>query len=155
ENTSQPSLIEIKTVIGYGSPNKSASSASHGAPLGEEEVALTKEYYGWNFEEAFHVPEEVYADFQEKVVQKGANLEEKWNELFTQYKEAHPELAQELELAINDELPTNWEQSLPTYKTGEDTLATRVASSDMINAISKTVPRFFGGSADLASSNNT
>ena len=154
-NTTQPTLIEVKTIIGYGSPNKSDSSASHGAPLGEDEIALTKEYYGWDYEETFHVPEEVYEDFNKKVVQKGANLEEAWNTLFDEYKEAYPTLAEELQLAINGELPANWDGNLPTYKVGKDTLASRVASSEMINAISKTVPSFFGGSADLASSNNT
>src|SRR5690625_6523060 len=154
-NKEQPTLIEVKTIIGYGSPNKADSSAAHGAPLGEDEIALTKKYYGWDYEETFHVPEEVYEDFNKKVVQKGAKIEEAWNTLFDEYKDAYPTLAEELQLAINGELPANWDENLPTYKAGEDTLATRVASSDMINAISKTVPSFFGGSADLASSNNT
>ena len=153
-NTTQPTLIEVKTIIGYGSPNKSASSASHGAPLGEEEAKLTKEYYKWEHE-PFHVTDEVYADFNEKVQNNGENTENKWNELFEQYKEQYPELAEELSLAIANELPTNWDADLPTYKAGEDVLATRASSSDMINAIAKTVPNLFGGSADLASSNNT
>src|SRR5690625_3803819 len=153
-NTTQPTLIEVKTIIGYGSPNKSASSASHGAPLGEEEAKLTKEYYKWEHE-PFHVTDEVYADFNEKVQNNGENTEKKWNELFEQYKQQYPELAEELSLAIANELPTNWDADLPTYKAGEDVLATRASSSDMINAIAKTVPNLFGGSADLASSNNT
>lgn len=154
-NKTQPTLIEIKTIIGYGSPNKSAKSASHGAPLGTDEVALTKEYYKWTFEEDFHVPDEVYKHFEEKVVAKGQDLEKAWNELFEQYKAEYPALAEELQLAIDNKLPENWEETLPTYEAGKDSLATRVASSDMINAISKTVPSLFGGSADLASSNNT
>lgn len=155
ENKSQPTLIEIKTIIGYGSPNKSAKSASHGAPLGTEEVLLTKEYYKWTFEEDFYVPDEVYQHFEEKVVEKGRNLEKEWNELFELYKSKYPALAEELQLTIDNKLPENWEKGLPTYEEGIDSLATRVASSDMINAISKTVPSLFGGSADLASSNNT
>lgn len=154
ENTTQPTLIEVKTIIGYGSPNKSNSSASHGAPLGEDEAKLTKEYYQWEHG-PFHVSEEVYEDFKEKVQKNGADKETAWNDLFAQYQEAYPELAEELRLAIHNELPTNWDADLPTYEAGKDKLATRAASSELINAISKTVPNLFGGSADLASSNNT
>src|SRR5690625_2930189 len=88
-NTSQPTLIEVKTIIGFGSPNKGDSSASHGAPLGEEEAALTKQNYDWEHE-PFHVPEEVYADFKAKVVAKGQEAEEAWNKQFAQYKEKYP-----------------------------------------------------------------
>lgn len=155
ENQDQPTLIEVKTVIGYGSPNRSASSAAHGAPLGKEEISLTKEYYKWNFENDFHVSEEVYAHFEEKVIERGKRIESEWNELFTKYSESYPELAQELEMAIQNKLPENFSRELPTYEAGKDILATRVASSEAINALAKTVPSFFGGSADLASSNNT
>lgn len=154
ENTTQPTLIEVKTIIGYGSPNKSNSSASHGAPLGEEEAKLTKEYYHWTHE-PFHVLEEVYADFEEKVVVNGKAKEEAWNKLFDAYQKEHPKLAKDLDIAIQNKLPEGWENDLPTYEGGKDTLATRASSSDLINAIAKTVPNFFGGSADLASSNNT
>lgn len=154
ENTTQPTLIEVKTIIGYGSPNKSNSSASHGAPLGEEEAKLTKEYYNWTHE-PFHVLEEVYADFEEKVVVNGKAKEEAWNKLFDAYQKEHPKLAKDLDIAIQNKLPEGWENDLPTYEAGKDTLATRASSSDLINAIAKTVPNFFGGSADLASSNNT
>src|SRR5690625_194308 len=111
-NTDQPTLIEVKTIIGYGSPNKSNSAASHGAPLGKDEVTLTKEYYKWAHEE-FNVPEEVYADFNKKIGENGANEEQKWNELFTEYKQKHPELGEELELAIKGELPADWDKDLP------------------------------------------
>lgn len=154
ENTTQPTLIEVKTIIGYGSPNKSNSSASHGAPLGEDESKLTKEYYNWSHE-PFHVTDDVYEDFVQKVQSNGADQEAKWNELFNQYKEQFPELGEELKLAIANELPKDWAKELPTYEPGKDELATRVASSDVINSIAKTVPSLFGGSADLASSNNT
>ena len=86
ENTEQPTLIEIKTVIGYGSPNKAGSSSAHGSPLGEEEVRLTKEFYGWDYP-AFTVPEEVYADFKEKIIDPGVAAENVWNQLFENYKE--------------------------------------------------------------------
>ncbi|WP_339227810.1 transketolase [Oceanobacillus sp. FSL K6-2867] len=153
-NTAQPTLIEIKTIIGYGSPNKSASASSHGAPLGADEVVLTKEYYKWTHED-FHVPDEVYADFNEKIVKDGAEKESQWNELFTAYKEKYPEAAKELELSINGELPAGWEKELPVFQPGKDTLATRASSGKVLNAIAKAVPNLFGGSADLAGSNKT
>ncbi|WP_085992113.1 transketolase [Oceanobacillus senegalensis] len=153
ENTDQPTLIEIRTVIGYGSPNKSASAASHGAPLGGDEVVLTKEFYEWSHDD-FHVPEEVYADFNEKIVKNGQEKEAAWNDLFSTYKEKYPELAKELEQAMNDELPEGWTSDLPVYEPGSS-LATRASSGEVLNAISKSVPNFFGGSADLAGSNKT
>jgi len=154
QSTDKPTLIEVKTVIGHGSPNKSGKSASHGAPLGEDEVKLTKDSYKWEHE-PFHVPADVYQDFETKVQTKGAEAEANWNDLFNQYKEAYPELAKELEQAMNNELPADWENQLPTYTPGEDKVATRAASGDMINALSEYVPSFFGGSADLAGSNKT
>ncbi|MFJ8069999.1 transketolase [Peribacillus sp. NPDC096447] len=150
----RPTLIEVKTVIGYGSPNRSGKSAVHGAPLGADELKLTKEAYKWTFEEDFHVPEEVYSHFNEAVVDAGAQKEEAWNELFKNYKEAHPELAQQLELAIKGELPADWDQEIPVYEEGK-TLASRASSGEVLNAIAKRVPSFIGGSADLAGSNNT
>ncbi|GAB6254708.1 transketolase [Peribacillus sp. NPDC101481] len=150
----RPTLIEVKTVIGYGSPNRSGKSAVHGAPLGADELKLTKEAYKWTFEEDFHVPEEVYSHFNESVVNAGAQKEEAWNELFKNYKEAHPELAQQLELAIKGELPADWDQEIPVYEEGK-TLASRASSGEVLNAIAKRVPSFIGGSADLAGSNNT
>ncbi|WP_042146723.1 transketolase [Paucisalibacillus sp. EB02] len=154
ENTDQPTLVEIKTVIGYGSPNKSASSASHGSPLGEDETKLTKEFYGWNHE-PFTVPEEVYADFNEKIVVAGQQEEAKWNELLAKYEEKYPELAQELKQAMDGKLPEGWEKSLPVFEAGVDKLATRDASGKVLNSIAKAVPNFLGGSADLAGSNKT
>ncbi|WP_442962103.1 transketolase [Pseudogracilibacillus sp. SE30717A] len=154
ENKDQPTLIEIKTIIGYGSPNKSNSSSSHGAPLGADEVKLTKEYYEWAHDE-FHVADEVYKDFEDKVINKGTQLEKEWTDLLAAYEKAFPEQAVELKLAIENKLPEGWTETLPKYEAGKDSLATRVASSDVINAVAKSVPNFFGGSADLASSNNT
>ncbi|WP_405102015.1 transketolase [Oceanobacillus sp. FSL H7-0719] len=153
QNSEQPTLIEIKTVIGYGSPNKSASSASHGAPLGTDEVGLTKEYYKWTHEE-FEVPAEVYADFKEKIQDRGSKTEEAWNDKFAAYKEKYPKDAEELELAINGELPADWVKALPVYEEGSS-LATRASSGEVLNAIAQAVPNFFGGSADLAGSNKT
>lgn len=153
-NTKQPTLIEIKTIIGYGSPNKSASASSHGAPLGTDEVKLTKEYYKWSHED-FKVPDEVYADFKEKIIDHGAKEETLWNELFATYKKDYPELAAELEVAIKGDLPEDYELTLPVYEPEKDKLATRESSGQVLNAIAKSVPALFGGSADLAGSNKT
>ncbi|WP_281975546.1 transketolase [Halobacillus litoralis] len=153
-NTDQPTMIEVKTVIGYGSPNKSGKSDSHGAPLGEDEVTAAKEFYEWGHE-PFHVPDEVYQDFKEKVQENGQDKEQSWNDLMTQYKESYPELGKELEAAIRGELPEGWDKELPSYTVGEDSPATRAASGGAINALSDAIPYFFGGSADLAGSNKT
>ncbi len=153
-NTTQPTLIEVKTVIGFGSPNKAGSNASHGAPLGEDEVTLTKQAYKWDHE-PFAVPNEVYADFKEKVAKRGQTAEDEWNQMFAQYKSAYPELANEFEVAMKGELPENWDADLPVFTPGEDTLATRASSGKVVNALSQSVPSLFGGSADLAGSNNT
>ena len=153
-NVGGPTIIEVKTVIGYGSPNKSGKSDSHGAPLGEDEMKLTKEYYKWTFEEDFHVPEGVYETFKEAADTLGAQKEQEWNQLFEQYEAEHAALATELKDAIDRKLPADFEQSLPTYEVGTS-LASRAASGDAINAIAEVLPALFGGSADLAGSNNT
>ena len=150
----RPTMIEVKTVIGYGAPNKSGKAAVHGAPLGEDEMKLTKEYYKWTFEEDFYVPEEVYAQFKETVIDAGAKKEEEWNQLFGQYKEEYPELAAQLETAIKGELPEGWDKEIPVYEAGK-AVATRNSGGEVLNAIAKNVPSLFGGSADLAGSNKT
>lgn len=150
----RPTLIEVKTVIGYGSPNRSGSSKVHGAPLGADELKLTKEAYNWTFEEDFYVPSEVYEYFNENIVQAGNQKEKAWNDSFKNYKEAYPALAEQLEAAINGELPKGWEQVIPVYEEGK-TLASRASSGEVLNAIAQKLPNFIGGSADLAGSNNT
>lgn len=150
----KPTLIEVKTVIGYGAPNKSGKADAHGAPLGEDEMKLVKEYYKWTFDQDFHVPEEVYETFNKATEELGGNAEKAWNELFTQYENEHPDLAQQLQKAIKGELPENFDADFPTYEAGKKQ-ATRASSGDMVNAIAKAVPSFFGGSADLAGSNKT
>ncbi|WP_280771955.1 transketolase [Salipaludibacillus daqingensis] len=149
----RPTLIEVKTVIGYGSPNKSGKSASHGAPLGEDEVKMTKEAYKWTFEQDFHVPNEV-RDHYKALAEEGAKKEAAWNDTFAAYKKAHPELAAQLETAMNGELPEGWDKDVPVYEVG-DNAATRASGGDVLNALAKNVPSMFGGSADLASSNKT
>ncbi|AQX54192.1 transketolase [Priestia flexa] len=154
EDLSRPTLIEVKTTIGYGSPNHAGTSGVHGAPLGADETKLTKEAYSWTFEEDFYVPEEVYAHFKATIADEGAKKEKEWNDVFAQYKEKHPELAAQFELAVQGKLPEGWEQQLPVYETGSS-LATRASSGEVLNAVAQAVPQFFGGSADLAGSNKT
>ncbi|PLS02291.1 transketolase [Neobacillus cucumis] len=153
-NTEQPTLIEVKTIIGYGSPNKSGKSDSHGSPLGKDEIKLVKEQYCWNYNEEFHIPEEVKKHF-EQLKEASEKKEQVWNTLFAQYEEAYPLLAKELKQAINGELPEGWDTDVPVYRVGEDQLATRASSGAVLNALAKNVPQLFGGSADLASSNKT
>ncbi|RKL69134.1 transketolase [Salipaludibacillus neizhouensis] len=149
----RPTLIEVKTMIGFGSPNKSGKSASHGAPLGKDEVKLAKESYKWTFEEDFHVPNEVREHYK-KLEEEGQKKEDAWNEQFEEYKKAHPELANQLATAIKGELPEGWDKDIPVYEEG-DKAATRAHSGEVINALANSVPSLFGGSADLASSTKT
>lgn len=154
QDESRPTMIEVKTVIGYGSPNKSGKSDVHGAPLGADELKLTKEAYKWTFEEDFHVPQEVYDHFKQQVVENGAKKQQEWEDLFAQYKESHPELGKQLEQAINGELAEGWDKDIPVYEEGKS-LASRASSGEVLNAIAQNLPSFFGGSADLAGSNKT
>lgn len=154
EELSKPTLIEVKTTIGYGSPNKSGKSKSHGEPLGKEETILTKQAYAWGYENAFHVPEEVYAHFNKVIVEAGAKKEAEWHATFAKYEEKYPELAAQLKNAIEGNITVDLETALPKYEVGKK-IATRSSSGEAINAISNILPSFFGGSADLAGSNKT
>ncbi|MBR3381192.1 MAG: transketolase, partial [Bacillus sp. (in: Bacteria)] len=154
QSTDKPTLIEVKTTIGFGSPNRAGTSGVHGAPRGSEEAKLTKEAYSWTFEEDFHVPSEVYDHFKTAVKDAGQKKESAWNELFEQYEKEYPELAAQLKLAIEGKLPENWDQEVPVYEAGSS-LASRASSGEVLNGIAKQVPFFIGGSADLAGSNKT
>ncbi|WP_067727590.1 transketolase [Oceanobacillus damuensis] len=154
ENKNQPTLIEVKTVIGYGSPNKGGKSASHGAPLGKDEIKLVKQNYGWEYDEAFYIPDEVKAHFS-VLKEAGEQKERLWNELFEQYQKAYPTSAKELTQSINGDLPEGWDADIPHYEIGKDNLATRASSGKVLNAFAKNIPELFGGSADLSSSNKT
>ncbi|NMD69310.1 transketolase [Bacillus sp. DNRA2] len=149
----RPSLIEIKTTIGFGSPNKAGKSASHGSPLGAEETRLTKESYQWEYEEPFFVPEEVVTHFKQ-LSALGQQKEEAWNELFASYQKAYPELASQFASVFTNKLPDQWEAQLPEFQAGEK-IATREASGKTLNAAAKAIPQLIGGSADLAGSNKT
>lgn len=152
-NPDQPSLIEVKTVIGFGSPG-AGSHKVHGAPLGIEGVEATKKAYGWEGED-FYVPMEAQARFEKMIVDPGAEAEEKWNKAFEAYRQEFPELAQQFEAGFNGELPEGWDKDLPVYEEGDAAAASRKTSSQVLNAIAKNVPNLWGGSADLSSSNNT
>lgn len=150
----RPTIIEVKTVIGYGSPNKAGTSSVHGSPLGADELKKTKEAYKWTFEEDFYVPDEVYERFHQLTVEKGSEKEKEWLNLFAQYKKDYPELGKQLEQAINGDLPEDWDAEIPVYEEGKS-IASRSSSGEVLNAIAKRVPTFIGGSADLAGSNKT
>ncbi|MGD8192386.1 transketolase [Brevibacillus ginsengisoli] len=153
QDLNRPTLIEVKTTIGYGSPNKGGTSASHGAPLGKEEIKLTKQNYNWDVEAQFHVPAEVNELF-ENLAKQGQQRQQEWQAQFDAYAKAHPELAKQFAQAISGELPAGWDAALPKYEVGSK-LATRVASGNAINGLTQNVPFLIGGSADLAHSNNT
>ena len=150
----RPTIIEVKTVIGYGSPNRAGTSGVHGAPLGEDELKLTKEAYKWTFEQDFHVPDEVYSHFKKMIVENGEKKEKEWNDSFAQYKNAFPELGSQLEKAMANELPQGWDKDIPVYEEGKS-VASRQSSHEVLNGIAKNLPTFIGGSADLAGSNKT
>ena len=153
QNTDGPTLIEVKTVIGFGSPNKSGKADSHGAPLGVDETILTKAAYEW-MHEPFQVPAEVYDTFKAAAERQGVQAEAAWNEQFEAYKVAYPELAAEFENAMEGDIPADFDAEIPVYEPGKK-IATRSSSGEVINAIAKKLPSFFGGSADLAGSNKT
>ncbi len=154
--TDKPSLICCKTIIGFGSPNKSASHDCHGAALGEEEVALTRKELGWDYE-PFVIPEDVYEGWDAKA--KGAEAEAAWNEKFAAYEKEYPELAAEFKRRMAGELPANWKEVTDKMiaETNEkaEKVATRKASQNVITALAPTLPEFLGGSADLTGSNLT
>ncbi|MFC3419633.1 transketolase [Salinicoccus hispanicus] len=154
KSSDQPTMIEVKTIIGYGAPNKQGKSASHGAPLGEEERKAAFEYYGFDPEETFKVDASVYDRFSETMKQRSNEKEEAWNKMLETYKEEHSELYKELDDAINHRLAEDYDKDLPFYEAG-DSKATRATSSEMIQVLSNSVPTLFGGAADLASSNKT
>lgn len=148
----RPTLIRVRSRIACGSPNKEGSEAAHGAPLGAEEVRLTKENLCWPHEE-FEVPEEVLAHTR-RAVEFGGLLEREWNKRISAYAEEYPELAAEWKRVMSGELPPGWEKALPTFEAG-DTIATRSASGRVLAALADTLPELVGGSADLAPSNQT
>ncbi|WP_172252058.1 transketolase [Saccharibacillus deserti] len=156
-DTGRPTLIEVKTIIGYGSPNKQGKgghAGPHGSPLGSDETKLTKEFYNWVYEENFYVPDEVREHFA-KVKEKGELANKIWDDQFEKFQNQNPELAAQFLMAFNADLPIGWDEELPKYAAGDKEMSTRVASGKALNGVVHRIPQLFGGSADLESSTMT
>jgi transketolase len=151
---SRPSLIAVRTHIGYGSPNKQDAAVAHGEPLGPEEIRLTKKNLGWPLEPLFFIPDEALKYFRQ-AVEKGKDAEEQWQAKFSAYKATYPKLANEWHLWMNRMLPKNWDKDVPFFPADPKGMATRVASGTTLNAIAEHVHNLLGGSADLGPSNKT
>ncbi|MDP2568216.1 transketolase [Photobacterium damselae subsp. piscicida] len=155
-DTTRPTLICCKTIIGFGSPNKSGSHDCHGAPLGAEEIKAAREFLGWNYG-AFEIPADVYAEWDAKAA--GTAKETAWDEKFAAYAAQYPELAAEFKRRVNGELPANWEEAssaiIADLQANPANIASRKASQNALEAFGKLLPEFMGGSADLAPSNLT
>ena len=151
----RPTLILVRSIIGYGSPNKADSHDAHGAPLGEDEVRLTKRAYGWPEDAHFLVPDGVAEHFAEGVGQRGGALYEAWSAKFAEYEAAHPHLAADLKHIWAGQLPEGWDKDIPTFDADAKGLASRASSGKVLNAVAENFPWLVGGSADLAPSNNT
>ncbi|MBS1122160.1 MAG: transketolase [Deltaproteobacteria bacterium] len=152
--TKRPSIIIIRTTIGYGSPKKAGTSSAHGSPLGDAEVSATKAALGWDPAAKFLVPPEV-AEHMGRAVHAGAAAHAAWNEKLAAYKRVHPQLALELDLALRGELPADWDSKLPTFPVGSAAVATRSSSGKILAAIAERVPWLLGGDADLGGSTKT
>ncbi|MBW4889167.1 transketolase [Mucilaginibacter sp. HMF5004] len=150
----KPSLIRVRSLIAYGSPNKAGTAGSHGSPLGADEIKLVKEFFGFDPEKSFNVPAEVEKYYAEAGA-KGTAKEEAWKKLFADYKAKFPELAAQFEAAFKGELPAGWADSLPTFKADAGKMATRQASGKVLNAIAAKLPHLIGGAADLSPSTET
>ncbi|NRO97033.1 transketolase [Paraburkholderia sp. NMBU_R16] len=146
--TRRPSLILVRTHLGYGSPNRQDTYKAHGSPLGEEEVRLTKQNLGWPTEPAFYIPEAAQAHFR-RALEEGLHKETEWNTRFSAYTQAFPELADELLNAMRGELPAGWDRDIPLFPADAKGISTRVASGKVMNAIASHLPSLIGGSADL------
>jgi transketolase len=152
--TDKPSIICVRTHIGFGSPHKQDTSEAHGSPLGPDEVALTKKAYGWDPEKFFYIPDEALAKFR-TAIDKGNTLECEWKEMFASYQKQHPELAAELLNIQRGNFGDDWKKALPKFTAENGSMASREASGKVLAAIAPHLPSMIGGSADLTPSNNT
>ncbi|MBW1801488.1 MAG: transketolase [Deltaproteobacteria bacterium] len=150
----RPSIIAVRTHIGYGSPNKQDSASAHGEPLGEDELRMTKENLGWPLEPDCFIPEDALHHFR-RAVDQGGQKEKEWQDLFESYTKAHPDLAEEWRQWMDGALPDGWDRDIPEFQADEKGMATRVVSGQVLNAIAPHIPNLIGGSADLAPSNKT
>ena len=154
-NADAPTLIIVRSVIAFGSPNKANTAGAHGAALGEEEVRLTKAAYGWPEDSQFEVPEKVIEHFAEGIGKRGRQLREAWESTFAEYRKKHAEKSTELDNIHLRRLPSGWDADLPIFDADEKGLASRASSGKSLNALAARIPWMLGGSADLAPSNNT
>jgi len=154
QETGRPSLIAVRTSIGYGSPNRQDTAKAHGEPLGEDERKLTKEKLDWPLEPLFFIPDEVLAHFR-ICVDKGLELEQNWTASLRKYLDEYPEEGNRFEKQLKGELPPHWDKDIPVFPADPKGKATRVTSGTVLNAIANNVPALMGGSADLAPSNKT
>ncbi len=150
----RPTLIIVRSHIGFGSPHRQDTSSAHGEPLGEEEIRLTKKFYGWPEEGKFLVPEEVRTHLG-TAVERGREMEECWNSRFAAYRQEYPDLAERLLAALSGELPAGWDADIPVFAPEKGPIATRAASGTVLNAVAAMVPWLVGGSADLSPSTKT
>jgi transketolase len=150
-----PTLIVVKSIIGFGAPTKANTSKAHGEPLGDEEIAKTKATYGWPTDAKFLVPPEAPKNFQDTLGKRGARLRRDWEKLFADYERKHPEAAAELKLIQAGKLPNGWDKDLPTSPADAKGMASRISGGKALNALAKNIPWLLGGSADLAPSTKT
>ena len=155
ETTDRPTMIIVRSIIGWGAPHKQDTSAAHGAPLGEDEVRLTKEFYGWPPDEHFLVPPEVPKHFDAHLGKRGRTLRDAWQKKFAKYAEKYPELADQWQRMAVGQLPDGWDRDLPEFPADAKGLATRVSSGKVLGAVAKRVPWLIGGAGDLAPSTKT
>jgi transketolase len=151
----RPSFIILDSHIGYGAPHKQDTPEAHGEPLGDEEIRLSKRFYGWPEDAKFLVPDGVYDHFKAGVGKRGAEARKKWTELFAAYQAKYPELATEIDLMQRRELPAGWDRNLPVFPADPKGMAGRDASGQVLNVLAQNIPWFLGGSADLGPSNRT
>jgi transketolase len=151
----RPTLIIVDSHIGYGSPHKQDTNAAHGEPLGEEEVRLTKKFYGWPEDAKFLVPEGVREHFRDGIGKRGLAARTQWERMFVEYSQKYPDLADRLDRIQRRELPEGWDKNLPTFPADAKGMATRDSSGKVLNALAQNIPWLIGGSADLATSNKT
>lgn len=154
QKTDKPSLIECKTKIGFGSPNKEGSADSHGSPLGDEEIRLTKKNLGWEFDKPFYIPDEVLKEFR-KAVENGTEAEKAWKEKLADYEKVYPADGVSFKKFVTRNMPENWEEILPEFPADEKGMATRASSGKVLNALADHIFNLVGGSADLTGSNKT
>jgi transketolase len=152
--TTRPSIIVVRTQIGYGSPNKQGTASAHGEPLGEDEVSLTKRNLGWPEDKSFYVPDAVYRHMRGSALERGAAAQKEWDDMWSAYEEAHSGLAAEYTSWLEQKLAEGWDNDIPVFEAGEK-LATRAAGGKVLNAIADKVGFLIGGSADLTPSNKT